>query len=113
MRSPSGRIAAGDSILSESCETSSGLQRMQGLLRRLSMREAANIMFTLLDEQKAKKFWEDEIRQKAEKRGEKVGEARLSDLIGQLLKSGRNEDALRVTTDEKYRQQMYKQLNIQ
>ena len=32
-------------------------------IRLLANEEAATIMFTLLDEQKAKKFWEEEIRQ--------------------------------------------------
>ena len=62
-------------------------------------------MFTLLDEQKAKKFWEEELRQE--------GEAKLGSLITQLKKLGRTEDAFRAASNEAYRNQLYRELNIQ
>ena len=66
-------------------------------------------MFTLLDEQKARKFWEEELREE----GREEGENRLGSLMASLMNKGRNSDALRAATDEKYRQQLYQELQIQ
>ena len=83
----------------------------------LEEEETAEIMFTWLDEQKAKKFEEEEIRQegrvegRAEGRAE--GESRLGLLINMLIKSGRNDDVLRASSDAGYRKQLYQELNIQ
>ena len=63
-------------------------------------------MFTLLDEQRARRFWEEEIRQE----GEKLGENRLCELINRLLEDGKTDEVLRVTSDEKYRQKLYREL---
>ena len=71
--------------------------------------EATTIMFTLLDEQKARKFWEEEIRQE----GEAKGEAKLGSLMTQLKKLGRTDDAFRAASNEAYRNQLYRELNIQ
>lgn len=96
--------------------------RNQNVLKNcLAEEETANIMFTLLDEQKAKKFWEEEIRQESEaigerrekKLGEKRGESRLSDLMTRLKSLGRIDDAFKAASDEKFRKKMYKELNIQ
>ena len=66
-------------------------------------------MFTLLDEEKARKFWEEELRQEGEARGE----AKLGSLMTQLKKLGRTEDAFRAASNEAYRNQLYRELNIQ
>ena len=58
----------------------------------LEEQEVAEIMFTWLDEQKAKKFEEEEIRQEGRAEGEAKGESRLGLLINMLIKSGRNDD---------------------
>lgn len=79
----------------------------------LEEEETAEIMFTWLDEQKAKKFEEEEIRQEGRAEGEAKGESRLGLLINMLIKSGRNDDVLRASTDAGYRKQLYQELNIQ
>ncbi len=79
----------------------------------LEEEEAAEIMFTWLDEQKAKKFEEEEIRQEGRAEGRTEGESRLGSLINVLIRSGRNDDALRASTDAGYRKQLYQELNIQ
>ncbi|MCR5295358.1 MAG: hypothetical protein K6E30_09360 [Lachnospiraceae bacterium] len=79
--------------------------------------EAATIMFTLLDEQKARKFWEEEIRQEGRTEGRAEGriegEAKLGSLMTQLKKLGRTDDAFRAASNETYRNQLYRELNIQ
>ena len=96
--------------------------RDQDVLREyLADEEVATIMFTLLDEQKARKFWEEELREEGRKEGEikgrqegrEEGENRLGSLMASLMNKGRNSDALRAATDEKYRQQLYQELQIQ
>ena len=92
--------------------------RDQDVLREyLAEEEVATIMFTLLDEQKARKFWEEELREEGRKEGEikgrEEGENRLGSLMASLMNKGRNSDALRAATDEKYRQQLYQELQIQ
>jgi hypothetical protein len=83
----------------------------------LAKEEAATIMFTLLDEQKARKFWEEELRQegeaRGEARGEAKGEAKLGSLMTKLKKLGRTDDAFRAASNEAYRNQLYRELNIQ
>ena len=74
----------------------------------LADEEAATIMFTLLDEQKAKKFWEEEIRQESEAKGE----AKLSLLITKLIESGRNSDVPLAATDENYRKKLYIEFGV-
>ena len=55
----------------EAVEETLRICRDQNVLKDyLAEEEVANIMFTLLDEQKAKRFWEDEIRQESEAKGE-------------------------------------------
>ena len=66
-------------------------------------------MFSLADEQKAMADWEEEIRQESKAEGE----PKLGKLMGILLKSGKNEDALRVTSDPVYREKLYKDYMVQ
>ena len=78
-------------------------------------------MFTLLDEQKARKFWEEELRQEGRVegeaigvvKGEAIGEAKLGSLMTQLKNLGRTDDAFRAASNETYRNQLYPELNIQ
>ena len=79
----------------------------------LEEQEAAEIMFTWLDEQKAKKFEEEEIRQEGRAEGEAKGESRLGLLMTQLKNLGRTDDAFRAASDAGYRKQLYQELNIQ
>ncbi len=74
----------------------------------LAEEEAANIMFTLLDEQKAKKFWEEEIMQK----GRAEGEKRLNTLIARLVSMNRFDDIKRCTEDAEYREKLYKEFQL-
>ncbi len=55
-------------------------------------------------------FAEGEVQGRAEGRAE--GEAHLSKLINMLLESDRIEDAKRATTDEPYRESLFKELGI-
>ena len=96
--------------------------RDQDVLKEyLQKKEAEEIMFTWLDEQRAKKFEYEEIKQEGRAEGEKIGraegeakgETRLGLLMNKLLSSGRNSDALRVASDAGYRKQLYQELNIQ
>lgn len=96
--------------------------RDQDVLKEyLQEKEAEEIMFTWLDEQRAKKFEYEEIKQEGRAEGEKIGraegeakgETRLGLLMNKLLSSGRNSDALRATSDAGYRKQLYQELNIQ
>jgi len=79
----------------------------------LEEEEAAEIMFTWLDEQKAKKFEEEEIRQEGRAEGRAEGESRLGSLMTQLKNLGRTDDAFRAASDAGYRKQLYQELNIQ
>ena len=88
--------------------------RDQDVLKEyLQEKEAEEIMFTWLDEQRAKKFEYEEIKQEGRAEGEAKGETRLGLLMNKLLSSGRNSDALRATSDAGYRKQLYQELNIQ
>jgi hypothetical protein len=96
--------------------------RDQDVLKEyLQEKEAEEIMFTWLDEQRAKKFEYEEIKQEGRAEGEKIGraegeakgETRLGLLMNKLLSSGRNSDALRAASDAGYRKQLYQELNIQ
>ncbi len=86
----------------------------------LAEEEAANIMFTLLDEQKAKKFWEEEIMQKgrAEGRaeglaeGEAKGERRFGALMTKLMSMNRFDDAKRCAEDAEYREKLYREFQL-
>ena len=54
----------------EAVEETLRICRDENVLRDyLADEEAATIMFTLLDEQKARKFWEEELRQEGRKEG--------------------------------------------
>ena len=80
--------------------------RDQDVLRDyLVEEEVATIMFTLLDEQKARKFWEEDLKQE--------GESRLGSLVTQLMELGRIDDAFRAASNKAYRQKLYKELKIQ
>ena len=70
-------------------------------------------MFSLADERKAMADWEEELRQESKAEGKAEGEAKLGKLMGLLLKSGKNEDALRVTSDPVYREKLYKDYMVQ
>ena len=96
--------------------------RDQDVLKEyLQEKEAEEIMFTWLDEQRAKKIEYEEIKQEGRAEGEKIGraegeakgETRLGLLMNKLLSSGRNSDALRAASDAGYRKQLYQELNIQ
>ena len=71
-------------------------------------------MFTWLDEQRAKKFEYEEIKQGGLAEGEKIdrveGENKLGSLMIQLKNLGRTEDAFKAASDEAYRNQLYKDL---
>ena len=84
--------------------------RNENILREYLKEEgAATIMFSLADERKAMADWEEELRQESKAEGE----AKLGKLMGLLLKSGKNEDALRVTSDPVYREKLYKDYMVQ
>ena len=104
--------------------------RDQDVLKEyLQEKEAEEIMFTWLDEQRAKKFEYEEIKQEGRAigraEGEKIGQAKgkeigraegenkLGLLMNRLLSSGRNSDALRAASDAGFRKQLYQELNIQ
>ena len=110
----------------EAVEETLRICRDQDVLKEyLKDEEAATIMFTLLDEQRARKFWEEELLQEGRAEGRKEGraegraegmvkgESRLGTLITQLQKLGRTDDAFRAASNEAYRQQLYQELNIQ
>ena len=87
------------------------------------MREAT-IMFTLLDEQRARKFWEEEIRRESEAigiskgeaigitKGEAIGENRVNALIARLVSMNRFDDIKRCTEDPEYRNKLYKEFKL-
>ena len=91
--------------------------RDQNVLKEyLAEEEAATIMFTLLDEQKAKKFWEEELLQegRAEGRaeGRVEGEKRFGALMSRLIASNRLDDAKRCTEDASYREKLYQEFQL-
>ena len=55
----------------------------------------------------------EEGREEGRKEGRQEGETRLGSLINVLIRSGRSNDALRASTDDKYRKHLYQELNIQ
>ena len=65
-------------------------------------------MFTLLDEQRARKFWEEEIRREGEAKGEKRNNA----LVAKLISMNRFDDIKRCTEDSEYRNKLYKEFNL-
>jgi hypothetical protein len=88
--------------------------RDQDVLKEyLKNKEAEEIMFTWLDEQRAKKFEYEEIKQEGRAEGEKIGQNKLGSLMIQLKNLGRTEDAFKAASDEAYRNQLYKDLGIQ
>jgi hypothetical protein len=88
--------------------------RDQNVLKEyLKNKEAEEIMFTWLDEQRAKKFEYEEIKQEGRAEGEKIGQNKLGSLMIQLKNLGRTEDAFKAASDEAYRNQLYKDLGIQ
>ena len=74
----------------------------------LAEEEAATIMFTLLDEQKAKKFWEEELLQE----GRAEGEKRFGALMSRLIASNRLDDAKSCTEDASYREKLYQEFQL-
>lgn len=81
-------------------------------------------MFTLLDEQRARKFWEEEIRRESEAigiskgeaigitKGEAIGENRVNALIARLVSMNRFDDIKRCTEDPEYRNKLYKEFKL-
>ena len=95
--------------------------RDENVLREyLADEEAATIMFTLLDEQKARRFWEEELRQESEAKGRaegraegrEEGENRLNMLMAKLFSLNRLEDAKRCTKDAEYREKLYREFKL-
>ena len=91
--------------------------RNQDVLRDyLVEEEVATIMFTLLDEQRARKFWEEEIRREGEAigitKGEAIGENRVNALIARLVSMNRFDDIKRCTEDPEYRNKLYKEFKL-
>ena len=54
----------------------------------------------------------DIMKEKARQEGRQEGEGLLANLINKLLSIGKNEDALKVTTDVTYRNKLYAQYGI-
>ena len=97
-------------------------------------------MFTLLDEQRARKFWEEEISRESEAigiskgeaigiskgeaigiskgeaigitKGEAIGENRVNALIARLVSMNRFDDIKRCTEDPEYRNKLYKEFKL-
>jgi len=81
-------------------------------------------LFTLLDEQRARKFWEEEIRRESEAigiskgeaigitKGEAIGENRVNALIARLVSMNRFDDIKRCTEDPEYRNKLYKEFKL-
>jgi hypothetical protein len=87
--------------------------RDQNVLREyLRAEEATNIMFTLLDEQKARRFWEEELRQEGRAEGQAKGENLMAQLITRLSTQNRTEDMVRAATDPDFRQKLYQEFNL-
>lgn len=61
------------------------------------------------------KAWEEKEmeRQKAFAEGERSGEERLSKLIVKLTEAGREADVIKVASDEKYREQLFEEFEIE
>ena len=98
----------------EAVENTLRVCRDQNVLRDyLEEEEAATIMFTLLDEQKARRFWEEEIREEGKQEGKREGEDRLSALIRRLLNTGRSNDVSLAVSDTNYREKLYREMNIE
>jgi len=91
------------------------------LKKYLEEQEAAEIMFTWLDEQKAKRFEYEEIKQEARAegiaegraKGRTEGEQKLSSLMTKLKDLGRKDDAFEAASNVAYREKLYRELNIQ
>ena len=97
----------------EAVENTLRLCRNQNVLKDyLAEEEAATIMFTLLDEQKARRFWEEEIREEGIQKGRREGENKLSMLIKNLRSAGRNNDIDLALSDSNYREKLYREMNI-
>ena len=54
----------------------------------------------------------DIMKEKARQEGRQEGEGLLANLINKLLSVGKNDDALKVTTDVTYRNKLYVQYGI-
>ena len=113
----------------EAVEETLRICRDQRILKEyLAEEEGSTIMFTLLDEQKAKKFWEEDIRQegraegrmegrvegRAEGRveGRAEGETLLGTLMTRLKDAGRTDDAFRAAADADYRRKLYQEFKM-
>ena len=61
------------------------------------------------------KAWEEKEmeRQKAFAEGERIGEERLSKLIVKLTEAGRESDVIKAASDEKYREQLFEEFEIE
>lgn len=61
------------------------------------------------------KAWEEKEmeRQKAFAEGERSGEERLSKLIVKLTEAGRESDVIKAASDEKYREQLFEEFEIE
>ena len=73
-------------------------------------------MFTLLDEQKARRFWEEELRQEGRAEGRAEGQAKGENLMAQLITrlstQNRTEDMVRAATDPDFRQKLYQEFKL-
>ena len=69
-------------------------------------------MFTLLDEQKARRFWEEELRQEDRAEGQAKGENLMAVLITKLSTLGHTEVLLRATANPKYRHELYHEFKL-
>ena len=78
----------------------------------LAEEEAATIMFTLLDEQKAKKFWEEELLQEGRAEGRAEGEKLFGTLMSRLIATNRLDDAKRCAEDASYREKLYQEFQL-
>ena len=65
-------------------------------------------MFTLLDEQKARKFWEEEIRQESEVKGVN----RYNALLVKLIAMNRFDDIKRCSEDSEFRDKLFKEFKL-
>ena len=73
-------------------------------------------MFTWLDEQKARKFEYEEIKQEARAEGRAEGrtegEQKLGTLMTKLKDLGRKDDAFEAAANVAYREKLYREFNI-
>ena len=58
-----------------------------------------------------KELFKDEIME-AERNGERQGQEKLGSLIAKLIQAGRTDDALRASTDEKYREKLFAEFQM-